>query len=100
MGTKGEMTWWGEREGREGEIRGWNLIGGMTGRDDRKGGMIGREGREGGMEGKDRDKSEGLERMREGGMIGRDKMDGGIRGGLDGGFREKREFEWRDDRWG
>ena len=22
MGTKGEMTWWGEREGREGEIRG------------------------------------------------------------------------------
>ena len=41
------MTWWGEREGREEEIRGWNLIGGMTGRDDREGGMIGREGREG-----------------------------------------------------
>ena len=53
MGTEGEMTWWGEREGREGAIRGGgNLIGGMTGRDDREGGMIGREGREGGMEGK------------------------------------------------
>ena len=22
VGTEGEMTWWGEREGREGEIRG------------------------------------------------------------------------------
>ena len=40
MGTEGGMTWWGEREGREGregEIRGGNLIGGMTGRDYREG---------------------------------------------------------------
>ena len=35
--------------------------------------------------------------MREGGMIGWDKREGGIRGGLGGGFREKGEFEWRDD---
>ena len=57
------------------------MIGGMNGRDDSKGDMIGKEG---GMEGKDRDKSEGLERMREVGTIGREEREVGIRGGRDG----------------